>query len=139
MMVVAQCRTACEELANYIGSSPCEEHNTINDCLAACDEYTGAAARESRHTMRYAIWCSERCDDLRDACLRMNSPAAISAAKWLKAVSKQMNREVVSWQRVSKAMEKEVSWDTVQDAMNHQVIAFDPFGSASRSKASGDK
>lgn len=89
--------------------------------------------------MRYAIWCSERCDDLREACLRMNSPAANSAAKWLKAVSKQMNREVISWQRVSKSMEEKASWKAVKDTMNQQIIAFDPFGSAARSKASGDK
>lgn len=69
----------------------------------------------------------------------MCSPAAQSAAKWLKAVSKQMNREVVSWQRVGNAMKKEVSWNAAKDAMNQQVIAFDPFGSAARSKVSGDK
>ncbi|MEP2776417.1 MAG: hypothetical protein ABJQ29_16945 [Luteolibacter sp.] len=138
MMVVAKCRTSCEELAETLGSDPCEEHDAINDCLAACDEYTGAAARESHHTMRYAIWCAERCEDLRSACLRMETPAAKTAAKWLKTVSKQMDREVISWQRIRKAMDQEVTWDSVKDVMNHQVIAFDPFGSAARAKASGE-
>jgi hypothetical protein len=132
VMVVAQCRAACEELADSIGSSPCEEHNTINDCLAACDEFTLAASRESRHTMRYAIWCSERCEDLRAACLRMDSPAAKSAAKWLKAVSKQMNHEIVTLQCLSKMTEQEVTWDA-------KVVAFDPFSSNTQSRASGAK
>ena len=136
-LVVAECRHACEELADSISGSSIEEHDTINDCLAACDEYTGAAARESRHTMRYAIWCSEQCDNLRDACLRMDSPASRSAAKWLKAVSKQMNRELISLQRVSEVMDKEVTWDSVKEVMNKPIISFDPFGSGARSKVSG--
>lgn len=139
MMVIAHCRTACEEFADSLGSSPCEEHDIINDCLASCDEYASAAARESRHAMRYAIWCSERCDELRDTCIRTGGSAAKSAEKWLKAVSKQINREVISWQRVNKTAAKNVSWNTVKNTTNRQVIAFDPFGSLERSKASGDK
>lgn len=139
MAVVEKCRSSCEELAESLGTLPSEEHDTINDCLAACDEYSVAASRESRHTMRYAIWCSERCEDLRESCLRMNTPASTAAAKWLKAVSKQMNREVISWKKIGETMDKEVTWDSVKKVMNSKVIAFDPFGSTARSKASGNE
>lgn len=139
MMVVAQCRAACEELADSLGCFPCVEHDIINDCLAACDEYTNAMARESLHTVHYATWCSQRCNDLREACLNMDSAVAESAAKWLNAVSKQMNREIIAFQRNSKTMRDQKDWDSPKGCPKGQVIAFDPFESTARARVSGDK
>ncbi|MGJ8633593.1 MAG: hypothetical protein ACSHX7_06715 [Luteolibacter sp.] len=129
-VVVAECRKSCEELAGTIDVSDVPEHDTINDCLAACDEYSVAAARKSKHTMRYAIWCSDRCEELLSQCHKINTPAARSTAKWLKAVTKQMNREVISWKQVKRTTNQEVTWGSVKE-----VIPFDPFRSSARKQS----
>jgi len=131
-VIIAGCRKSCEDLADTLDGKFLPEHQTINDCLAACDEYTIAAARESKHTMLYAVWCAERCDDLLAACGKIDTPAARSTAKWLKTASKQMNREIIAWKQVREIMVREVTWDSVKEMMNKEVIAFDPFGSSLR-------
>ena len=135
-VVVDECKKSCEELASSLHTTDETEHETINDCLAACDEYSTAAARESKHTMRYAVWCADRCEDLLSQCQQIDTPASRCTAKWLKAVSKQMNREVISWKKVKATMNQEVTWDSVKDVMDKEVIAFDPFGSTARKQSS---
>ena len=70
LRVLERCIEACEVLAEELGSEDLEDplHGHINECIAACEQLTGACMRQSRFTLQYAELCAAACANLAGAC-----------------------------------------------------------------------
>jgi len=118
-IVVEKCQASCESVAVNLDEES-SGHGVLNDFISACDEYTTAAARGSRHRTRYAAWCAERCSETASLCDDLGDSSSRRCARWCRLLLEELNREI-HWKDVKKVMNTEINWSGVQSVMNKEV------------------
>ena len=91
-LLLEACMAGCESLADTIASDP--EHaglfDELSECIAACQTYLAAKARESRFANRLLHYCVEAMADTAAACESLPSAASKRCQKLIKAGLRQL-------------------------------------------------